>query len=201
MKYLLKIFFILIILLPSCRSSKPVASTFYIIEFPIEKVKDTQPLLLPYSLEIATVDIHPAFATHQIAVRENEHEIRYFSNHEWAVRPPEGFTRFIHTYFNQIKLFRNVDVRFWSLRPDYRLVTRINNLEVVADGRNYYARMHIEFRLIMEQGEVLIVQHAADRSRLLEKRNLNLFTGAISDIFFEELHYFAGMIIHDFTQE
>ncbi|TVQ91844.1 MAG: hypothetical protein EA393_04340 [Bacteroidetes bacterium] len=201
MKYLLKIMLILLVFLPSCRSSKPVAKTYYVIEFPGERAKDSQPLLLPYSLEISTVDIHPVFATHQIAVRENDHEIRYFSNHEWAVRPKESFTRFVHDYFNQKGLFRNVNVRFWSLRPDYRLVTRINNLEVLVEGRDYYARLQIEFRLIMEQGEVLIVQHSADRTRLLEKRNLNLFTGAINDIFYEELHYFAGMIIHDFTHE
>ena len=190
-----------IFLLGACRSSKPVAPTFYVLEFPTERISDEKPLTLSYSLEITDIDLHPAFATHQIAIREDQHEIRYFSNYEWAVRPDQSLTRFISDYFKNVKIFRNTDIRYWNIQPDYKLLTSVHQLEVVKDGNDYLAHLHVDFRLVMTEGSVTVVRHTADKTRLLERRNLNLFAGAINDMFFEELHFFARKILYEFSAE
>jgi len=188
-------------LLGACRSSKPVAPTFYVLEFPMERIPDEKPLTLPYSLEITEIDLHPAFATHQIAIREGQHEIRYFSHHEWAVRPVQSLTRYINDYFKNIQVFRSTDTRYWNIQPDYKILTSVNHLEVLKDGNDYLAHLHVDFRLVMTEGTVTVVTHSADNTRLLEKRNLNLFAGAINDMFFEELQFFTRKILYEFSAE
>jgi ABC-type uncharacterized transport system auxiliary subunit len=199
------IFFLSIIIpiffLGACRSSKPVAPTFYVLEFPTDRIPEEKPMTLPYSLEITDIDLHPAFATHQIAIREDQHEIRYFSNHEWAVRPDQSLTRFISDYFKNVKIFKNTDTRYWNIQPDYKLLTSVHQLEVLKDGNDYLAHVHFDFRLVMTEGSVTVVRHSADKTRLLERRNLNLFAGAVNDMFFEELHFFARKILYEFSAE
>ena len=202
----MKIKFLLLIIftvsLIGCRSSKPVAPTFYLIEFPADKTTDDEvSVTLPFSLEILDVDVHPAFASRQIALRENEHEIRYYSHHEWAVRPSESLTRYVYNYFRNSGIFRYTDMRFWNVIPDYRLVVKIHKLEVIEEENDYLAHLHVDFELIMVEGNILIVQHGVKKTRLLEKRNLNLFAGAINDMFFEELFFFSRKILYEFSAE
>ncbi len=192
---------ITMLLLGACRSSKPVAPTFYVLEFPTDRIPEEIPFTLPYSLEITDIDLHPAFATHQIAIREEQHEIRYFSHHEWAVRPEQSLTRYISDYFKNVRIFKNTDIRYWNIIPDYKLLTSIHQLQVIKDGNDYLAHLHVDFQLVMTEGTVTVVKHTADKTRLLERRNLNLFAGAINDMFFEELHFFARKIQYELSAE
>ncbi len=200
-RYVLILFIIPMVFLGACRSSKPVAPTFYVLEFPVDRVSDEQYSTLPYSLEIAEIDLHPAFATHQIAIREDQHEIRYFSHHEWAVRPEISLARYIRDYFKHVSIFENIEARYWNIRPDYKLFTSVHQLEVLKDGNDYLARLHVDFQLVMTEGTITVVRHSADKTRLLERRNLNLFAGAINDMFFEELHFFTRKILYEFSAE
>ncbi|MFW5706775.1 MAG: ABC-type transport auxiliary lipoprotein family protein [Bacteroidota bacterium] len=180
-----------------CRSSKPVAPTFYTIEYPFERqVADTLEVL-PFTLEIKDVDVHPVFSSNQIALREADNEIKYFVNHQWAARPHQSLERFILAYFNQNRVFQNVRSRFWDLQPDYQLYTSIYHLEIVRNKKDFYARLHLEFRLDDAQGKT-ILRHTADNSRLIESRDLNLFTTAVNNMFFEELNFFARKMRFEF---
>ncbi|MFN2395708.1 MAG: ABC-type transport auxiliary lipoprotein family protein [Bacteroidales bacterium] len=202
MKIKIFLLIILIVSLVGCRSSKPVAPTFYLIEFPSDKEVDEETsVTLPFSLEILDVDVHPAFASRQIALREKEYEVRYYSHHEWAVRPSESLTRYLYDYFKRSEIFRYTDTRFWNVLPDYRLNVKVHKLEVIEDENDYLAHVHADFELIMVEGNVAVVQHGVNKTRLLEKRNLNLFAGAINDMFFEEVFFFSRKILYEFSAE
>ncbi len=201
MKHNLLLLLLILFLLAGCRSSKPVATVFYILEYPDDKEigEDTIPPL-PLTIEITDVEVHPAFASHKMVMREDSHQIKYFVNNQWAVRPAEGFARFMEEYFEHNKVFQEVQTRYWNVLPDYQIVTSINHLEVIRDRRDFYARLNVDFKLIGGEEGKVVVEHTADKSRLAEKRNLNLFTDAISSMFFEELHYFAQKAQFELSQ-
>lgn len=200
MKKLHLVSVVLIIILAGCFGRKPVDTAYYMLEVPVDyKVSDTLDIL-PYSLEITDVDVHPAYSTLRIAIREGANEIRYFSNHQWAVRPQQSLTRVAAEYFNLHPFFKKADTRYWNVLPDYRLIVRIHKLEIVRERRDFSARLQIDFRLY-DVHEQLIVSHSNDTSRLLQRRNLDLFAGAISDLFMEQLHYFAAKVHYELAVE
>ena len=191
-----KIIYILmvtILLMTGCRSNKPVAPRFFLIEYPSDPPESDTMKVLPYVLELAEVNINPAYASPQIAIREGEQELQYFANNQWAVRPVQAFAGFMEQYFADNRIFTQTQSRFWNVQPDYRLQTLIHNLEVVRDRRDFYARVHLEFRLETPDGE-RVERYVTDNRRLLESRDLNLFTIAVNNMFFEELNYFMGKI-------
>jgi len=180
-------------LFSGCRSNKAVAPRFYLIEYPAgEQLADTL-VSLPFTLEVVDIEVNAAFATNQIALRENEHEVKYFVNHMWATRPQQSLENLTLTYFNRNPIFAHTQNRFWNIQPDYRLFITIYNLEAVRDGKDFSARLHMEIRLESKKGEI-IERNVADNIRLLPKRNLNHFTRAINNIYYEELNYFAKKI-------
>lgn len=180
----------LLVFFSGCRSRKQEAPRFYLIEFPSEVSRADTIVALPFVLEITDVDVHPAYSTTQMAMRENDHEVQYFVNHQWASRPHQSIQRFIMSYFNHKGTFEATEARFWNDQPDFRLRTSVYHLEVVRERRDFYARLHVRFTLVDASGQV-IDQHHFDHKRLLEKRNLNLFSRAINNILYEELHFFA----------
>jgi ABC-type uncharacterized transport system auxiliary subunit len=190
-----KLFLVLVILgMFGCRSSKPVATRFYMIEFsPSVMIIQNELSPLPFNLEIADIDVHPAFATSQIAMREEDHEVSYFVNHQWATRPQQCLERFTVNFIRHNGIFKHVERKFWSVIPDYRLFVTVYNLEVMRQGRDFYGRLYVEFRLESAAGDI-IESHINDTTRLLEKRNLNLFAKAVNQMYFEELSYFSQKV-------
>lgn len=181
------------LVLAGCRSNKPVTPSFFLVEYPSDPPETDTMKELPFVLELAEVKVNPAYASPQIAIREGEQELQYFAQNQWAVRPAQGFAGFIERYFADNRVFKQTQTRFWNLQPDYRLQTIVHNLEVLRDRRDFYARLHLEFLLETADGE-LVERYVTDNRRLLESRDLNLFTVAVNNIFFEELNYFTGKI-------
>lgn len=186
------ILLVLAVALAGCRGSKPVIPKYYVVEYPHEQsvsLIDTI-ITLPNSVEIAQVEVYPAFATHRIAVRENTHELRYFSNSEWAVRPEQSITNYINEFLQVNRFFEVVSTRYWNELPDYRLETTVYQMEILQDRNTFLAHLHLKFSLTNIESERVIVTHTADRTRELERRNLNLFADAINHMLFEELQRF-----------
>ncbi len=193
MNRIIYLFTLSLILFSACRSNKPVAPSFFIIEYPADRLQSDTLEPLGFTLQIQDIDVHPAYGTTQIAIREEENKINYFVNNQWASRPQQNFERFAVTYFSRNNIFQTTERRFWNNEPDYRLYISVYNLEVVRDNKDFTARLHLEFRLESISGEI-IDRHISDNFRLLEKRNLNVFATAINNMFYEELNYFAKRI-------
>lgn len=176
-----------------CISKKPATPSFYLLEYPANRQIATPDYdkPLPVIVEIAELEINPAFASFDIALRHNTREIKYFSNHRWAIRPSQSLNSFLMTFFERNNVFENTGARFWRVNPHYRLRTIIHQLEVLEENRAFYARLHIEITLIKTDTEQTALTHISDRTLALEQRDLNLFADAISNMFFEELELFS----------
>ncbi|WP_165921858.1 ABC-type transport auxiliary lipoprotein family protein [Natronoflexus pectinivorans] len=192
------------LILSSCGSKKTVVKNYYLIELTpthrAEIISDSLPLIDAWC-EIAEIRISPAYATRDIALRNQSHQIRYFENHEWAVRPSEAITHMIIDFFSDSNIFKRVATRFWQVIPTYQIQTNINNLEVIQDGRTFYAHLNIELALLDIRADQIIFSHSAVRKKELEKRNLNLLAETISELLFEELSQFSNLIKDHFENE
>lgn len=199
----LRLFIILaafLVLQNGCRSSKPVSPRFFLLEYPTKtEVSDTI-VTLPYSLEITNVDINPVYSSTQIAIREGEMEVHYFANNHWASRPYQSLGRFISIFYKRNPFFETAATRFWNVQPDYRLTTTIYNLEVIRERNVFHARLNVEFQIESSDGKIIAV-HTSDNRRQLERRDLNQFARAISNMFFEELHYFSKKAHFEISQQ
>jgi ABC-type uncharacterized transport system auxiliary subunit len=191
-KFLLGLIVITAFMWDGCRSSKPVIPRYYIIEYPQEADAEFNKKYSTFgaSVEVLPVEIFPAFAGHRIALREETHGIRYFSNHEWAVRPEESMKLFLVKFLEQNKVFEKISTRYWIERPDYQLLTRIYQLEIAQKKNSFYAHLNLNFQLIHTQTGRVVSSHLADLSTPLDRRNINLFADEISLLFFNELHLF-----------
>ncbi|MFO7922177.1 MAG: ABC-type transport auxiliary lipoprotein family protein [Bacteroidales bacterium] len=180
-----------------CLSRKSAPARYYDLEYPAEpevSINDTvEPL--NNSCLINIVEVYPAFAGSQIAIRENSHQIRYFSFNHWAVRPEQSLIYLMTEFLNRHRVFKTLYTPSLYIESDYTIETIVYHLELVEDGNEYHSRLNLEFRLNDSQTGEEILNHRADRKHLLEERNLNLFAAAVSEIFIEELAVFAGSIL------
>jgi len=196
MKKLLLIIVGFSFLLVGCFGGKSVAPTFYLIEFPFDDEvtlteKDNDEVVEPIPISISDVDVHPAFSSHEIAIREDSHELRYFANHKWANRPEQNLARIMENYFERHEYFMTIDSRKFALRDYYTVKSYVNRLEIVKNGKQYSAYLHLE--IILREGATskVVFKHVANRSELLKERNLNMFASAVSRMFLEELKLFS----------
>ncbi len=182
----------------SCGSQKVVTTKYYVIEFPVDNVRDaidTIPLMIEQYCEIVPVDVNPAYSTTQIANRSSTRAITYYSYHQWAIRPAESFSRLIVDYFMHVPVFAGVSDRFWRVQPDFHLETTIYRMEVVQEQSTFSAHLDLEFRLREVKRGREILHHRADRYITLYNRDLNLFASAIGDIFYQELQKLSEKIV------
>jgi ABC-type uncharacterized transport system auxiliary subunit len=202
MKKILLIIAIPIIVLSGCRSSKPVETSFYVIEMPADKQvlrpDSIMDVVLPIktTIELDDINVNPAFSATQIAIRENTNKIRYFSHHQWAIRPDQSFTRFALRYFEKNKVVTNFGTRFWKIPVGYILKTNIHRLEVVVTNKDKFnAHLFVEFSLMNTKNEEVVLHYSSDKMVELPKRDLNMFADTISELFFNELQNFTQQAV------
>ena len=195
---------LIVFITSGCGSNKTVLKKYYLIEpsaaIEIANTGQTADVLC----EVADVMVAPAFATTQIALRDESHQIQYFGQHEWAVRPQETFLRHILNHLSDRHTFKRVANRFWHNPPTYTLYTTLHHLEVLQKKKVFYAHLNIEFTLIEIKTDSIVLKHKADRESRLEERNLNLMAQAFSELLSEELVRLTDLIeaeISDYPSE
>jgi hypothetical protein len=100
----------------------------------------------------------------------------------------------IRKYLEGAGLFENVSARFSRAIPDYRFSTTIRQLEVIENKKQFLAHLHLEFRIINNADGNILLEHRADRTESLAKKELNLFASAVSHILVSELRTFEYMV-------
>lgn len=200
-KYIMKPYSIIsvsfIIMLISCMSEKTIIRKYYTLEIPEESsivIPDTFKAI-PGKCEIGRVDINPVYEKNQIVNRNKSNEITYYMYHQWAVRPDEAIREILHEYVQNKKLFENVSTRYTRSIPDYIFETSVNDLEIIEIDKSFSAHVNIEFLLLLNSSDSILVRHQADRTEPLEQKNINLFASEVSNILFEELEVFANLIM------
>ncbi len=191
--------FLMPLMFHGCLAHRDVTVRYYTLEYPqdadIELLANTAPV--ERSLLVNTVEIYPAFATNQIAIREDTHEIRYFSFNQWAVRPEQSLTALLTDFLKRSNIFESVYSPLAYIEPDLVLETTIYNLEIIEEGRNFNSRLSLEYRLINSRDGQVLHSHRADRKEALEDNNLNLFAASITSIFIGELGNFMYLALDD----
>lgn len=198
------VFFGLLFFMAGCGSNKTVLKKYYLIEPSASSTIAIAEQSADVLCEVADVTVAPAYATTQIALRDESHQIQYFGQHEWAVRPQETFLHHILKHFSDRQTFKRVANRFWHTPPTFTLNTQIHNLEIIQKEKVFYAHLYIEFTLIETETDVIILKHKADRERQLQEKDLNLMAKAISDLMSEELVILTDLIeteISEFSKE
>jgi ABC-type uncharacterized transport system auxiliary subunit len=187
------------LLITGCLTRAPEATRYYLLDYPSDTEIDL-PGNGPFndkSCTITSVDVNPAYSSHQIAIREHSHEIKYFALNIWAVRPEQSLTNMMTEFFKNHKVFESVHLSTLNTETDFTLGATVYNLEVVQESRDYYARLNVEYQLKDHQSNQIVYDHRADKRVLLDDRNLNLFAAAISEIYVEELAKFVNTIIEE----
>lgn len=196
MKYILSTALCLMILLSGCLSEKAAVTRLYTIEWSGDReeaqMSDNSPI--GGLCEIEQVEVSPLYEKTQIVNRSDSHEVSYYKYHQWAIRPSVAVVQVIRNYLEGAGLFENVSERFSRDIPDYRFSTTIRQLEVIESKNQFLAHLHVEFRIISNADGIILVEHSADRTESLEKKELNLFAGTISDMLVSELRIFEDLI-------
>lgn len=182
------------LLLTACLGGRPVAVSYYLIEYMPAQVEAYAPDSARFGFGkpvfISAIDIHPAFATHQIAIREGTHQINYFSFNEWATRPGPSLAIITRRYINDSKWFsRIVDAPSAAIQG-YSLSVSIFRMEVDRDRQRFFASMAMEVTLVNNQTGDLHSSGMLQTRRELPGKDLSLFASAVSEIYLEGLHGF-----------
>ena len=187
------IFILLLISLGSCVKKVSQTQRFYLIDIPVLKDSVNYPIspVTDEICQVEEVDVFGVYATNQIAFRQETHEIIYYAFHNWAVKPGEMLTLMINKHLQNASIFGAVSNRFWREVPDYQLQTTVYHLEMVQEKKQLSAHLDLEFNLIDNQTNEIVLTHKADRTRQLEANSMNLFASAISDLFYTELRAFT----------
>lgn len=196
MKKLLFISIMTMLVFVGCRSTQPLQNNFFLLELPPVALYETAERVktIDGTFEVQRVEVAPAYASHQIAVREDTHRIRYFSFNEWAHRPALSLTNMTFSFLEEGRFFREIVTGRLHGTPDFVLKTMVRHMEVDHQSDVFEARLVVEFRLLNAETEEIILHHRADRNRLLDENSLNLFAAAVSELFAEELHAFVDLV-------
>lgn len=187
------IFLLLVVAAYGCASRKSAVKKYYVIDIPQNDhvtLADSLTTIDKYC-EIVKVNVYPAYANRQIPVRRKSHEMEYFINNEWAVRPQEILTRLIEEFMRKQGVFKGASVRFWKIVPELQMETSIYNLEIFEDGNTFYAHLHVQFRLVRHESGALILEYSSNEYKKLKKRDLNLFASEISELYWQGLRNFS----------
>jgi ABC-type uncharacterized transport system auxiliary subunit len=186
------------LMLVGCGGGKQTVTRYYLLEYPADRaaVLDSpeQTTPFPYSCNILPVDIHPAFASYQIAVREHANQINYFSFNEWAVRPSESLTRLVLQFFQNKGVFETVTSLRSGLGSVFSVETYVSRLDLTVEQRDFIANLALEFRLVHNETRQVITSYHSESQRNIEGKSLNEFAAAISNMFVEELVLFTSQI-------
>lgn len=197
MKKTLFLIMITALLFSGCRSSKPVHTRFYLLELPETLAKEFPHTAapMPGKCEILPVHVAPVYASHQIALREASHSIRYFTFNEWAQRPESRFTEILTAYLEKHEVFEKTGVGRLDKPADHVFETRIHQMLVDYQQELFIAQFDVEFFLWDAESGRKVFHHYASRNRELPGKNLNDFAAAISEMFAEELQSFTYIVL------
>ena len=185
----------LMILLSGCMSEKAVITRYYTIEWTDDRKEEAgeNEWLVPGRCEIDQIEISPLYEKTQIVNRSDSHEITYYRYHQWAIRPEVAVMEVVRTYLEGAGMFESVSSRYSRAIPDYHVTTTIRQLELLESKNQFQAHLHIEFSLVSHADGSTLLEHRADRTTPLEKKELNLFATAISDMLVSELRAFEEL--------
>ncbi len=178
-------------------SEKKIVRKYYTIEIPADQIPVPVDSIsvINGNCEIDDVEVNLVYQRNQIVNRTSSHEVSYYIYHQWAIRPSDAIKEMIQEYLGSSGIFQSISTRYSRSIPDYRYWTSINNLELIEMNKSSLAHLNLEFRLIDNSNDQVILSHKADRVNPLKQKDINIFAIEVSNIICEELSIFSTMIM------
>ena len=192
---------IILLFLIGCMAREFVPRNYYILEYyqhsENKELKQANPI--DSTVLVEDTEIPRTYKRKQIVVRHFGPKIIYSDNEIWAVDLSEIIPKLISKRLIRYNIFKSVQREFLEAHPDYKITTRINNIELSKSEYLMQARLNIDFCLSKSDEDVLLVQHSVDREEKLLDENVETFVQTINDILLEETDNFIKKILYHFS--
>jgi ABC-type uncharacterized transport system auxiliary subunit len=177
-------------------SEKKIVRRYYTIEIPpgLLPAKTDSVSAINVICKIDQVEVNRVYEQNQIVNRAGSNEVSYYIYNQWAIRPSDAIKEMILEYLEITGIFKSISARYSRTIPDYIFWTSINRLELIENKKSSSAHLNLEFRLIDNSNDQVVLSHKAARTITLKQKDLNLFALEISTIICEELKIFSGLI-------
>lgn len=171
-----------------------MATSYFLIEYPerLAEPSDTAVAVPGFGTNvfIASVEVHPAYGSHQIVIREDTHQINFFSFNEWAIRPSQSLQLITDRYLREASWFNRVVSSPSDALQGHSLVVRIHQMELVHQSRRFFTSMRYEFELTDRRSGHVVQSGMLESSRPLADKDLNLFAASIGELYLKDLENF-----------
>jgi len=197
MKPLIYIIIPLTFCLTACLGGKAPVNQFYLLDYPADyhsKGLDTL-TTLHKTCRLNVVEVLAPFSSHQIVLRTDSHQVTFFAQNEWAVRPEQSLTQIAKTFLNEQRVFERTTTGSLILATDYTLQIQVRRLELIGEKKEYNAHLDMTFSLVDNYSDKVILEYNSSRIQPLDERSINLFVSVISQLFVEELDVFSKKIL------
>jgi len=191
---------LLTILLFSCASQAPISKNYYVLEYfqHTEKKELFQETPLNFTVQVNDVTIPNTYNRKEIVIRHFGPRITYSENDIWAVDLTEIIPDLVVKRISRYKIFRQVSREFLSIRPDYVIQAKINNIEVYESTDLTAARLNIDFALQKPSDKALTVVHTVNREVVLQDNLTETFVQVINESILEETDKFLIKVMQHF---
>ncbi len=193
------------LLIAGCSGGRQLATRYYLIEYPefIDGLSDTADVISGFgtNLFIAPAEIHPAYGSHQIVIREDIHQINYFSFNEWAIRPSQSLQIITNRYIREAGWFDQIVSSPSEAIQGHTLLIRIHQMELVHQSRGFFTSLKFEFELTDRRSGQVMQSGLLESNRPLAKKDLNLFAASIAELYLVELSNFLTEAYNETSHE
>ena len=191
---------LLTLFLMSCASQAPVTRNYYVLEYfqHTEKAALFQKEPLNYTVQVDDVTIPNTYNRKEIVIRHFGPRITYSENDIWAVDLTEIIPDLVVKRISRYGIFRQVAREFLSLRPDYVIQAKINNIEVYESEDITASRLNMDIVLSKPGAKELTVVHSVNREVVLPDAQMETFVQVINEIILEETDKFLVKVMQHF---
>jgi len=189
------------IFLISCASQAPLTKNYYVLEyFPhTEKPELFQDQPLDFTVQVDDVTIPNTYNRKEIVIRHFGPRITYSENDIWAVDLTDIIPNLVVKRISRYGMFRQVSREFLSVRPDYEIQSKINNIEVYESENLTAARLNMDFALQQLGAKEFTVEHSVNREVVLADNKMETFVQVINEIILDETDKFLLKVINHFN--
>jgi len=170
-------------LIASCTTTNTQETFYYTLRYYAfnEKEELKQQQAIPHSVWVRDANLSKTYRRKQIVVRNFGPRISYSEHHRWADDLEEKFADLITERFKSYNTFQTVRRDFSYTRPEYELITDINALEFLKDGKKGEAHLSIDLALRTMQGDKHLVTHSVNKNLPVYDKQLDTFVQTINE--------------------
>ncbi|MBN2281301.1 MAG: membrane integrity-associated transporter subunit PqiC [Candidatus Marinimicrobia bacterium] len=192
----------LMVFIMRCAGTRAFSDSFYILQYfqhsekPELKLKTS----FNYSVIVYDTEVNRTYDSKKIVVRHFGPRITYANNHLWGTDISDGVADLLGRRLTAYNIFNQVQRNFRDNRPDYEIVSIINNIEMISSDNLSEVHLNIELYLKKSGDEEYLVKHSSTREEILFNNSMESFVQKANDILLEEADRFALKIENFFNK-